>query len=85
MSVIALLVSRLEKDSHLTELARKLALDIGKQVCATQAACQKGGTAAALLLAQKAACQPHRVGRCCWDQSSSALWCRATAAAAVAG
>jgi hypothetical protein len=32
VSVIALLVSRLDKDSHLTELARKLALDISKQV-----------------------------------------------------
>jgi hypothetical protein len=32
VSVIALLVARLDKDSHLTELARKLALDISKQV-----------------------------------------------------
>jgi hypothetical protein len=32
VSVIVLLVARLDKDSHLTELARKLALDISKQV-----------------------------------------------------
>jgi hypothetical protein len=32
MCVIVLLVARLDKDSHLTELARKLALDISKQV-----------------------------------------------------
>lgn len=31
LTCIVLLVSRLEKDSHLTEIARKLALDIGKQ------------------------------------------------------
>uniref|UniRef100_A0A383WL32 PCI domain-containing protein n=1 Tax=Tetradesmus obliquus TaxID=3088 RepID=A0A383WL32_TETOB len=31
VSVISLLVARLDKDSHLTELARKLALDISKQ------------------------------------------------------
>lgn len=32
VSVIVLMVARLDKDSHLTELARKLAVDIGKQV-----------------------------------------------------
>ncbi|WIA18483.1 hypothetical protein OEZ85_009938 [Tetradesmus obliquus] len=31
VAVISLLVARLDKDSHLTELARKLALDISKQ------------------------------------------------------
>lgn len=32
LTCIVLLVPRLDKDSHLTDFARKLALDIGKQV-----------------------------------------------------
>lgn len=38
VSIIVLLVSRLEKDAQLTETARKLALDIGKQVGAAHTA-----------------------------------------------